>query len=376
MPQERYGTGACIVWKDVPVLPPRKTGWRRRYFPAYLCVLVLSPLLLWPGSNAYAVKYRDTLRTTMGDNLVGEFKELTVGKVTFDTEATGKISVKWDHVVDVRSPRYFRVELADGRLVFGSLAADTTRRLLLILGDSTVRETPFDEVFSISEIKIGFWSRFSIALSLGVSYTKASRVGQLSLSGNSKLPRDLDLATLSFSFISTSTEGADPAQRHDVSLQNLWYLGYGWFTWGSLRYQRNTELGLAARYSFGIGGGRYVLQEVNQYFYAVLGLSGNREQGGTSDLQPWNLESSVGLEYSLFQYSDPEINLLTYLNTYPNLTSWGRVRIDFEVKLRWEIFTKFFWEFQVYNNFDNRPPSGEGTKNDYGIVLSLGWSYG
>jgi len=312
----------------------------------------------------------------MGDQFVGELKELNVGKVTFDTEATGKISVKWDHVVEVRSPRYFRVELGDGRLVFGSLAADTTRRLLLILGDTAATETPFDEVFTISEIKVGFWSRFYISLSLGVSYTKASRVGQISFGGNSKLPRDLDLATLSFSFISTSTEGAEPAQRHDVSLQNLWYLGYGWFTWGSLKYQRNTELGLSARYSFGIGGGHYVLQDVNQYFYAVVGLSGNREQGGTSDIQPWNLESSVGLEYSLFQYSDPEINLQTYLNTYPNLTSWGRVRVDFEVKLRWEVIKKFFWEFQVYNNFDNRPPSGEGTKNDYGIVLSLGWSYG
>jgi hypothetical protein len=84
----------------------------------------------------------------------------------------------------------------------------------------------------------------------------------------------------------------------------------------------------------------------------------------------------MGLQYSLFQYHDPEISLLAYLNAYPNLTTWGRVRLDFEVKLRWEVFKKFFWEFQVYNNFDNQPPSGESQKNDYGVVLSLGWSYG
>lgn len=356
----------------------RATFGRRRWARCCRWPLLFSPLLLifCASTSAYAVKYRDTLITHMGDQFVGELKELKLGKVTFDTEATGKIGVKWDHVRDIRSPRYFRVELGDGRLVFGSLAADTTRRLLLVVRDSAYTETPFDGVFTISEIKFGFWSRFYIALSLGVSYTKASRVGQVSLSGNSKLPRDLDLATLSFSFISTSTEESNPAQRHDISLQNLWYLGYGWFTWSSLKYQRNTELGLAARFSFGVGGGLYALQLVNQYLYAVAGLNGNREQGGTSDLRPWNLEGMVGVEYSLFQYSDPEINLLAYLNAYPNLTTWGRVRADLEVKLRWEIFEKFFWELQVYNNFDNRPPSGENTKNDYGVVLGLGWSYG
>jgi hypothetical protein len=327
-------------------------------------------------SSASAVKYRDTLRTVMGDRLVGELKEVSLGKVTFDTEATGKISVKWDHVVDIRSPRFFRVELGNGRLVFGSLAADSIRRVLLVIGDSAVTETPYVEVFTISEIKTGFWSRFYISLSLGLSYTKASQVGQLSFSGNSKLPRDLDLATLNFSLISTSTQGEDPAQRHDVTLQNLWYLGYGWFAQTALRYQRNTELGLVARYSAGLGGGHYLVQDVDQYFYLVAGVNGTREQGGTSDLKPWNLEGAVGLEYSLFRYDDPEISLLTYLNTYPNLTTWGRVRVDFEVKLRWEIFNKFFWEVQLYNNFDNQPPSGDGTKNDYGIVLSLGGSYG
>jgi len=333
-------------------------------------------LLATLHSSASALKYRDTLRTAMGDMLVGELKELSLGKVTFDTEATGKMSVKWDHVIDIRSPRFFRVELADGRLIFGSLGADSSRRVLLVIGDSAVTETPFGAVFTISEIKIGFWSRFYISVSLGVSYTKASDVGQLSLSGSSRLPRDLDLATLNFSFISTSTADEDPAQRNDVTLQNLWYLGYGWFASTSLRYQRNTELGLAARYSAGLGGGHYLVQDVDQYFYLVAGLNGTREQGGTSDLKPWNLEAATGLQYSLFRYDDPEISLLTYLNAYPNLTTWGRVRVDFEVKLRWEIFNKFYWEFQVYNNFDNRPPSGEGTKNDYGIVLSIGWSYG
>ena len=354
---------------------PRR-GPRRRFGLRWFLLCATALLLVASPPTAHALKYRDTLTTVMGDRFVGELKELNLGKVTFDTEATGKVSVKWDHVLDVRSPRFFRVELADGRLLFGSLAADTAKRVLFIQQDTSVRSTPFDDVFAISEIKIGFWSRFYISLSLGVSYTKASRVGQVSFSGNSKLPRDLDLSTLTFSLISTSTDEAEPAQRHDIGFQNLWYMGYGWFAWSSLKYQRNTELGLSARYSVALGGGNYLFQSTNQYFYAVTGLSGNRELGATEGMKPWNLEGIVGLEYSLFQYSDPEVSLLAYVNAYPNLTTRGRVRLDGEIKLRWEIFNKFFWEFQVYNNFDNQPPSGEGTKNDYGIVFGLGWSYG
>ena len=351
---------------------------RRPAMSIRISLLLLLPVFLTLAitPTAHALKYRDTIRTVMGDRFVGEMKELTLGKVTFDTEATGKIDVKWDNVIEIHSPRFFRVELATGKLVFGSLDTDTTRQLLLILGDSAVTEVAFDGVFTISEIKFSFWDRFYVALSLGLSYTRSSKVGQFSISGNSRLPRDLDMAKLSFSLISTSSESAEPAQRNDVNLQNLWYLGYGWFSWSSLQYQRNTELGLAARYSLGAGAGHYFVQAINQYFYAVAGLNGTRERGGTSDLKPWNLEAMAGLEYSLFQFRDPDISLLAYLNAYPNLTTWGRLRIDTEVKLRWEVFKKFFWEFQVYNNFDNRPPSGEDGKNDYGIVLSLGWSYG
>ena len=53
----------------------------------------------------------------------------------------------------------------------------------------------------------------------------------------------------------------------------------------------------------------------------------------------------------------------------------GTYRVDFETKLRWELVKDFFWDLTYYDNYDSKPPSGQGATNDYGIVTSLGWKY-
>jgi len=335
-------------------------------------LFLLSVLLLF-GSQAHASKTSDTLFTVNGDRFVGEIKDLDVGKLTFDTDATGKFEVKWDYVVFLKSPRYFRVELDNGLLYFGSLDVDTTRaKLLVLLGDKK-RETDLVDVVAITRIRETFWDRVDGSVSLGFSFTRASEVATLTLAGDATHLRDLDYRKLSFDLVNTLRKDSSPAQKQGLSFMNAWYLGYQWFGAAFGSYERNTELGLSARYSLGGGGGRWLIQSNRERFMGMAALVVTWEKG--KDGNRFNLESSLGTQYSLFRYEDPKVNLGTGFRLTPSLSTLGRIRADFDIKLKWEIVKDLTWEFSAYYSFDSQPATEGASRHDYGItILSIGYS--
>jgi len=52
----------------------------------------------------------------------------------------------------------------------------------------------------------------------------------------------------------------------------------------------------------------------------------------------------------------------------------GRVRLSSQSNLRIELIRNFYWNFQLYENYDTRPPIA-APKNDLGITTSVGWTF-
>jgi len=316
---------------------------------------------------------RDTIWVDTGDRIVGEVKSLSRGLLSYKTQATGTISVRWEHATAVRSPSRYRVERSDGYFVFGELRPDTASRVLLVTIDTVSIRIPFSEVVTLQLIEDDFWDRFDAYLSTGLDYTKASGVAKLNLGMNIKQKRFRDLRTLDAQFNTTLSEEKEPSQRHEVKFENNFYLGSLWFLNTGLSYQKNTELGLISRFGAEFSGGRYVVQSNKQIFFGTLGLNGTQERGvdsGASTIT-YNIEGVVGLSYSLFEYDQPEVSLDTYANVYRSLIGPGRTRVDFSLVLRWEIVKDLFLKNNFYTNFDSRPSSPDAAQTDYGIVFSL-----
>ena len=64
-----------------------------------------------------------------------------------------------------------------------------------------------------------------------------------------------------------------------------------------------------------------------------------------------------------------------YTLTVRSITEAGRLRSEFDIKFRWELFKDFFWEMDYYNSQDSQPTSGANATSDYGVITSLGWSF-
>ena len=329
-------------------------------------------LLFFMFLTAHAEK-TDVVILKNGDDLTGEVKELDFGLLIFSTDHMGTINIEWDQIVSLTAlNQYFRFERDDGRLMYGKIDSDTLANKLLVLLDTVRIPLDFNEIVRITPIKESFWNRFDLSMDLGYSYTKASTVSQLSFSGKSSYRAYRNSAHLNWTSITTEQTDKPQTNNRDLSLEGRHIFRNKWFLTSGVGAQQNTELGLDLRLSWGGGVGRYMIQTHHSLLQAGGGLSVNREWAqNTSDT--YNLEGVLTVGFDRFIYQTPKMSLDSYFNVFPNLTDFGRVRTELEVKLKWEIIADLFWNLTFKSSSDNKPPSGDQANIDYNVIVSIGW---
>ena len=112
--------------------------------------------------------------------------------------------------------------------------------------------------------------------------------------------------------------------------------------------------------------------------YSLLisaGLAVNVEQATTSDTTTTSLEGTFAADYILFKYDSPKADITTGLDFFPSITEQGRFRMQYDIKLRYEVVSDLFVDLSFYVDYDNQPASGGPANTDYQIVTSVGWSY-
>lgn len=324
--------------------------------------------------NVYGQK-TDIIILNNGDHITGEIKEMVYAKIRFKTDAMRTIYIEWDKVDFIESDKRFQIEMEDGSIWFSMLETvkDSSGNKLVIIVDSVSVSLVFLEIISIVPIKATFWDRIDASVDLGFNFTKASEVAQLNFSGDISYRTWRLLRTISISSLITSQTDTSAAQNHNLMLDVMRFLDNSWFFSGFMGLQKNTQLGIDLRL---LAGGTYG-NEVFHTNTAVLGLSGGAQV--TRELAEegaqYSAEGVATIDFRKFEYNDPEIDLTSDLSFFPTLTPFGRYRIEFNIKLKWEIVSDLFWSLTFYDKYDSDPPPSSSTQNDFGITLSFGWSY-
>ena len=77
------------------------------------------------------------------------------------------------------------------------------------------------------------------------------------------------------------------------------------------------------------------------------------------------------------RYHHPKLDTGLDLLVYPSITEFGRFRIEFNGRVRYEVLKDFYISLHVFDHFDGRPGGEESevSKNDYGIEASLTYSF-
>jgi hypothetical protein len=83
----------------------------------------------------------------------------------------------------------------------------------------------------------------------------------------------------------------------------------------------------------------------------------------------------LNAQYSLFSFSKPNLTFTATESGYYSLNQAGRYRLDGEFTISWEIVRNFFFELEIYHNFDSKSPATGGSRTDYGYVIGLAYEF-
>ena len=70
-----------------------------------------------------------------------------------------------------------------------------------------------------------------------------------------------------------------------------------------------------------------------------------------------------------------ELDFSANLQVFPSLTDFGRVRVEGDLRTRYEVLKDFFITLAFQNSLDSRPPSPDTPKSDFTTTLSLTWKF-
>ena len=85
-----------------------------------------------------------------------------------------------------------------------------------------------------------------------------------------------------------------------------------------------------------------------------------------------NGEALLGITFSTFRFS--KLSLRSQTLVFPSLSDPGRLRFNSQSNMQIELIRNFNWNFQLYENYDTRPPVN-APKNDLGITTAVGWTF-
>jgi hypothetical protein len=311
------------------------------------------------------------------DWITGEIKKLDYGKVSFKTDAAGTIQIKWDRILQIKSDKFFEIGLGRDAKHFGSL--DVTKNdekyKLLIIQEEGELEVDMNRVVELTPIKNKFWSRIDGNLDMGFSYTKGSDVKQWNSNFNIYYRVTNSLTTISGNSIYTAQPENNRTSKQDLGFS------YKYFTKKNFAYsafssiQQNSELGLELRTSLGLGYSKSWLRSNSQRLITTVGCIVNQEKDPENKEKQNNMEGLVRIEYNIFRYRDPQINLTSYFDFYPSFTVKGRYRTDLNIQLKYELFNNFYLGLTFYHNLDTKPPESALSSSDWGITNSISWTF-
>lgn len=344
--------------------------FRTHRISAFLVILIVA---LSSNGSILGRGKTDVIILSNGDKVTGEIKKLDRGLLELSTDFMGTIYIEWEHIEKVTSQYSFQVELTSGAKYLGNIEPKEDGKLGVTGAYSQV-ETELIRVVKVTPIEDRFWDRVKASVDFGFSFKRAKRVTDYNLSSDFSYRVEKYLAKVDYSSSLNSTQNTETTERNVVNTQLIRFLANRWSISALAQFTQNQELGLDFRGLWGGGVGRSIIQTNRSLLTAIVGGLYNREKFADEEGYHNSVEGLGGLTFQAFKFSRPELDITSSLYAIPGISDWGRVRLEFDVKLRWEILKDLYWSASAFDSFDSRPPEGT-EKNDFGIATAIGYKF-
>jgi hypothetical protein len=316
----------------------------------------------------------DSLRLRNGDWVVGDFRDMARGIVTYKTDAMSTIYVKWSRVLTATTEKRFQIYLDDERRYYGSLQASGTLGRVVIRADRDTFEVATPSVVELKRIKATFWNRLDGNFDFGFDFTQQNAKIDLSFRSETRYLINRNRLRLLLNGTFTGQDSVSNITRGTARLVYIREVKGMWFVGASVAAEQNSQLSLDIRGSIGGGPGRFFIANNRMELGTMVGIGYSRERF-TGDEARNTVPLALVTDYQFFNWSGLDTDLSSRLSIQPVLNDQGRWLISFAAYLTQEILGDLYLRIGVVEEYDSEPPSAGANKNDVSITTSLGWTY-
>jgi Protein of unknown function, DUF481 len=349
---------------------------RRLFVISVLCTTFFSPVPVAGRSKDDVIYFKN------GDRWTCEIQKLDRGYLYVKLDyVDGTVSVDWLKVERVESPQLFAIRTANGDALAGTIQASAPDQPApgMVLQTATHSQPlPLAQVASIEQTETSFWRGLHGNIDAGMSFSKSDSQIQYNMNSNADYQKKLWGASATFqSSFNGSTSGPNNT-RADLNANVLRFLGTSrndYFAAIVADVQHNDEQQLELRTTMGAAIGRLIKDSNRAKIFWLGGGAWTREDysGSNPSTAINSVEGLVGvtLEYFRFKTTDFRIDA----SSFPSFSQPGRVRVNGDATVKFQIVKNLYWNFSTYVNYDSHPPQTNAKKSDYGASSSLGWSF-
>ena len=310
-----------------------------------------------------------------GDRITGEIRKLERGRLEYKTDDIRTLEVEWLKIEFIQSIHVFDVESISGRRYQGSIDK-AEEKGQMIVNTEGARVTLFlRDVVRIDRLRQTFFTRIRGYLDAGLSYEKATDQWTWTLGGEANYRATKWSTGLTVSSYFRNQQEVRDTRRNNLNysleriFQNRWIgVGFG-------QLEQNDELSLALRELLGLATGRYIIQTNTMLFSWLAGATYTREKATGETEFKSGAELLLGGRFEAFRFVHPELDFSISLYAFPSMVEKGRVRINLDTRLRYEILRDFYFTVSLFNKFDGFLKAGGESNNDFGFDTKITWSF-
>lgn len=315
----------------------------------------------------------DVVILNNGDRITGEIKKLERGKLEYRTDDISTIYVDWAKIDFISSIYQFDIELETGVRYIGSIEmAEEKGKLIVVTGDLQFNLNLIS-VVRIYPLEGSFWKRVKGYLDVSLSYERANHKAEWKLGGEVSYRGEKWLTKLSGNSYYTRQDTVTGTSRNDASWTGQRIMKNRWVGALVTSFEQKDETKLDYRYLVAGAWGRFLVQDNRHLLVAYIGLTGTREKYRDSDDIGNNAEGLLNIRYEAFKFDTPKLDFVSSLSVFPSFTTRGRVRMNFNSRLSYEIFKDFYITLNGKYDYDTKPPGGR--KHDYSFDSGISWRF-
>jgi hypothetical protein len=308
-----------------------------------------------------------------GDHITGEIKELTRGRLSYSTDDMGTVSIEWEHILHITSAEFYEVEMTSGDKYFGQIDPAVEGRQMVLRVAQFSDTLSMALVVRIIPIEATFWQRLSGYIDLKFNFQQANLVRDLTIGGQVKYRTRKTFNVLNFETYFQKQESAGESSRNSLGYEINRFVARKWTALVSILLEQEEQFDLDRRVILGGGGSLIVTQTNHGSLRTTAELQWTNEQFKDVEEASNNLEANIGAQGEYYLFDSPKTDISASLSILPNLTDWGRVRIEADARLSYELLSDFTVALTARERFDSRPTSDN--RNNFSTTLSVGWTF-